>query len=191
MSTNANESRSRSARGGRGRQLRFTFLGCRVGRLLVVGTDAGVCAVALGTSDAALEAALRAQYFAATLKRDDAGLRSWARLVREVVDGSAPSEELPLDLHGTDFQRRVWAELKRMPRGEIRSYSELAAAVGSPRATRAVAKACASNPLAVLVPCHRAVRRDGGLGGYRWGAAIKKKLLGVERAQLDWSGKAP
>jgi AraC family transcriptional regulator of adaptative response/methylated-DNA-[protein]-cysteine methyltransferase len=176
-----------TGRGGGGRRIGFTLVSSAIGRLLVAGTEAGLCAVYLGDAERDLEASFRSDFFAAELRRDDATLKAWARRVRALAEGEGQAEELPLDLSGTPFQRRVWAELRRIPRGQVRTYAQVAAAVGTPKASRSVGHACASNPVALVVPCHRVIRSDGGLGAYRWGMARKKRLLGIERTELDWS----
>jgi AraC family transcriptional regulator of adaptative response/methylated-DNA-[protein]-cysteine methyltransferase len=173
-------------RGGAGMEIRFTVVASPFGRLLVAVTERGVCAVTLGESDSALERALRQQFPAAEITRVDAGADEWlGALVRKVGarvshPGRAAQGELPLDLQGTAFQWRVWQELLRIPAGETRTYTELARAVGRPSAVRAVAGACAANRVAVVVPCHRVIRGDGSLGGYRWGLPRKARLLEEE-----------
>jgi AraC family transcriptional regulator of adaptative response/methylated-DNA-[protein]-cysteine methyltransferase len=175
-------------RGGAGQRVRFETVTSPLGRLLVGATARGVCAVALGDDDAALEAGLRAEFPRADVARDAAGLRPWVEAVLERVRGAPGDPALPIDLRGTAFQLRVWSALRSIPRGETRSYGEIAAAVGAPRAWRAVARACATNPVAIVVPCHRVVRGDGQPGGYRWGAARKRGLLEVERAAVTAAG---
>lgn len=167
--------------GGRLAAIRYTLTDCPLGRLLLAGTDKGVSAVYLGDEDALLEAELRREFPAAALARDDEGLSHWAELVRLHLEGEQPHLDLPLDVRATAFQRRVWQELQRIPRGQTRTYLEVAEALGQPTAARAVARACATNPVSVVVPCHRVVRGDGGLGGYRWGLGRKQKLLDKEK----------
>lgn len=173
-------------RGGAGTTLRHTTLTTPLGELLVAATERGVCAILLGSDETALLAELQREFPAAGHERVDAGRDEWlSRVVAEVhsglgwgdTDGAALP---PFDLRATAFQWRVWQALTRIPRGETRSYSEIAEAIGAPRAARAVARACASNRLAILVPCHRVVREDGSLGGYRWGLARKRRLLARE-----------
>ena len=140
----------------------------------------------LGDTDAELEAALRREYPNAALAHDDDGrLAGWAEALTRSLTESQPHEDLPLDVRATAFQRRVWRELQAIPRGETRSYAQVAAAIGSPTAARAVASACASNPVALAVPCHRVVRGDGSLSGYRWGASRKQALLERERQSQE------
>lgn len=167
-------------RGGRGMSIRFTLADSPFGRLLIGATGRGICAVNLGDDDGALEAGLRREYPNAGIERDDAALREWVETFLPVLDGRSAARELPLDLQATAFQWRVWRALQDIPYGETRSYGEVAAALGRPQAARAVAQACASNHVALVVPCHRVVRGDGAPGGYRWGAERKRRILGRE-----------
>jgi AraC family transcriptional regulator of adaptative response/methylated-DNA-[protein]-cysteine methyltransferase len=168
-------------RGGKGMQIGYTLVDCSLGRMLVAATERGVCAVSLGDVDAVLEAALLSEYPRAEIHRDDSGFAPWVEALREHLNGFRPRLDLPLDIQATAFQRRVWKELQRIPYGETRTYTQVARAIGKPRAVRAVARACATNPVSVLVPCHRVVREDGSLAGYRWGVERKKLLLDKER----------
>ena len=169
-------------RGGEGMDIRWSLVDTRLGRALVAATERGICAVALGDDDAALERELGDEFPRARLQRVDSGRdRFLAPRLRAVADALANGRgSVPVELLGTAFQQRVWAALMRIPAGETRSYAELASELGAPRAVRAVAGACASNKVAVLVPCHRLVRSDGSLGGYRWGLPRKKALLDSE-----------
>lgn len=169
--------------GGAGVLIRFSVVDTSAGALLVAGTSRGVCAVTLGDEARALEADLRREYPAAEIEPADAALAEWMAAVVARVEGR-DAGQVPLDLHGSSFQRRVWEALLRIPRGSTRSYGEIARELGQPTAARAVAGACASNRVAVVVPCHRVVRADGGLGGYRWGMERKKDLLKREAAQV-------
>ncbi len=172
-------------KGGEGMQLRYTIVSSAYGRVLVAATDRGVCAVMLGDRDNALVRDLKSQFPRATRTRVDEGDAWLAQLVTRVAEQvlrPGTAENIPLDLSGTAFQRRVWQALTTIPSGETRTYKQLASAVGKPRAIRAVASACAANRLAVVVPCHRAIRSDGTLGGYRWGLPRKAALLAAERA---------
>lgn len=169
------------ARGGRGAVIGYTTAPTAYGRLLIAATSRGICRVSLGANDAELVADLRREYPDARQRRDDAPLRPLVRRVLRGLDGR-PRAELPLDVRATAFQWRVWTALRRIPVGETRSYQEIAREVGRARATRAVARACAANPVALVIPCHRVVRADGALGGYRWGVARKAQLLAHERA---------
>jgi AraC family transcriptional regulator, regulatory protein of adaptative response / methylated-DNA-[protein]-cysteine methyltransferase len=168
-------------KGGEGVTVGYTIVDCSLGRLLVASTGKGVCAVALSADDQALERHVREEYPAASITRDDESLASWAEEVRAHVDRRQKEMNLPVDMHGTPFQLRVWQELRAIPYGETRTYSEVARSLGRPSAARAVARACATNRVALLIPCHRVVREDGSLGGYRWGLDRKRALLDGER----------
>lgn len=169
--------------GGRGMEVRFTSVPTSIGTLLVAVTDRGVCAVSLGDSASKLERELRDELPNATISRVDHPALAHAvmTIVDQIEGRGTHSAELPVDLLATAFQLRVWQELRRVPYGETRSYGEIAAAIGQPKAVRAVASACARNRVAIVVPCHRVVRNDGASGGYRWGAARKRALLKRER----------
>ncbi|MCA1553215.1 MAG: bifunctional DNA-binding transcriptional regulator/O6-methylguanine-DNA methyltransferase Ada [Chloroflexi bacterium] len=167
--------------GGEGVEIQYDIVDSALGRLMVAATAKGICFVSLGDEDAALERALRAEYPAAHVKRESAPLRGWLEPIVRYVDGEPLTFDLPLDVHATEFQRRVWQRLQAIPYGSTRTYSEIARALGNPKANRAVAQACATNPVSLVIPCHRVVRSDGGLGGYRWGLERKQKLLEQER----------
>jgi len=171
-------------RGGRGMGIRYTIVNCPLGRLLVAATEKGVCAVSIGKSDEVLEVALSGEYPAAEIDRDKTGLRDYVTALLEYFDGKQPYLDLPLDLQVTAFQWRVYEALRTIPYGDTRTYGEVAGAIGLPRAVRAVARACATNPAAIVIPCHRVVRKEGGPGGYRWGLKRKKTLLAKERGQV-------
>lgn len=167
--------------GGQGEAIRHATGASSLGQVLVAATEMGICAILLGCDAAALEADLARRFPKATLHRDPA----FAELLRAVVatvDAPGNSMGLPLDIRGTAFQRRVWEVLQAIPAGQTRSYSDIAEALGMPRAVRAVASACAANRIAVAIPCHRAVARDGSLAGYRWGLDRKAALLARERS---------
>ncbi|MBI2537873.1 MAG: methylated-DNA--[protein]-cysteine S-methyltransferase [Gemmatimonadetes bacterium] len=164
-------------RGGVGARIGYTLVDTSLGPLLVAGTERGLCAVRFGDREAALTHGLREEFPEAELVRDDPRVNLWARVVQAQVNGLKPSSLVPLDVQATAFQWRVWRELRRIPLGQRRTYRDIATAIGRPRATRAVARACATNPAAVAIPCHRVVREDGGLGGYRWGVERKQALL--------------
>jgi AraC family transcriptional regulator of adaptative response/methylated-DNA-[protein]-cysteine methyltransferase len=170
--------------GGAGKRIAFTTTDCSLGKLLVAATEQGLCAVRLGDSSAGLEQELRSEFHAADLVRDDAGMARFVDVILSIMETGNTAVDLPLDIRATAFQRRVWDVLRRIPAGQTRSYREVAKQMGEPSSFRAVARACASNPVAVVIPCHRVVRSDGELSGYRWGAERKRKLLQRERSQL-------
>lgn len=167
-------------RGASGVEIGYSIVASPLGRLLVAGTATGICAVKLGDSDAALERDLRSEFPGAVLSRDRLVPRPWLTAIVERLRGSQRELDLPLEVRGTAFQWRVWRALQQIPPGETRSYSEVAAAIGQPTAVRAVAQACASNPVCLVVPCHRVVPKSGDSGGYRWGAERKRRLLALE-----------
>ncbi|HJZ49262.1 MAG TPA: bifunctional DNA-binding transcriptional regulator/O6-methylguanine-DNA methyltransferase Ada [Roseiflexaceae bacterium] len=170
-------------RGGAGAQIGYTIADSPLGRLLVAATERGVCFVSLADDDAALETALTNEFPAAEIRRDDAVLgRSVDALVRH-LSGEQQQLDLPLDVCATAFQRRVWETLRAIPFGETRSYRQVAEALGQPTAARAVARACATNPVALVIPCHRVVGEGGDLRGYRWGVGRKHALLKREEAE--------
>ncbi|MEO8366968.1 MAG: methylated-DNA--[protein]-cysteine S-methyltransferase [Pseudoxanthomonas sp.] len=170
--------------GGAGMEIRWSLVDTVLGKALVAATERGICAVELGDDVSALEQRLREEFPRATLQRVDTGnddfLAPRLRAVAERLSGQ--DSAVPVDLVGTAFQKRVWDALMKIPVGQTRSYAELADALGAPKAARAVASACARNRIAVVVPCHRIIRGDGSLGGYRWGLPIKQVLLERERA---------
>jgi AraC family transcriptional regulator, regulatory protein of adaptative response / methylated-DNA-[protein]-cysteine methyltransferase len=180
-------------RGGAGMQIHYAIVGSPLGRLLVGATDRGISALYLGESDGMLRAALRKEYPSADLFVDSAahGLKShggtargslgeWVSKILAHLRGHEPHLDLPTDVQATAFQRRVWEELRKIPYGATKTYTEVARAIGRPAAIRAVARACATNPVSVVVPCHRVVRQDGNLAGYRWGINRKRALLEKE-----------
>ena len=171
---------SRYRKQGSGVTIRYSIAETAVGRLLLAATARGICSIRFGSSETALEVALRREYPQAEIVRTDKQLASWVRAVRDRIRGQSAGS-LPLDIRATAFQRLVWEELRAIPSGATRSYGEIAKRIGQPRAARAVARACATNPVAVAIPCHRVVREDGALGGYRWGIQRKQKLLDLEK----------
>jgi AraC family transcriptional regulator, regulatory protein of adaptative response / methylated-DNA-[protein]-cysteine methyltransferase len=162
--------------------IRYATAAADLGRVLVAATENGLCWIALGDSDEELLAALCAQHPAAELRPADAEFAGWFASALAALETPQAACEVPLALEGSAFQQQVWQALRDIPAGQTTSYSRLAAKLGKPQATRAVARACAANRLAVLVPCHRVVAADGSLAGYRWGLARKKALLARERA---------
>ena len=170
--------------GGVDTSLHWTVRATRFGELLLAATERGVCCLRFGDAPAALEADLRRSFPRAAIvpaRRSDA-VTGWVRALEAHFADRAPLPDLPLDLRGTAFQAGVWEALRRIASGTVRTYAEVAAAVNRPRAVRAAASACANNPVAYLIPCHRVLRSDGGLGGYRWGIERKAALLAWEQA---------
>jgi AraC family transcriptional regulator of adaptative response/methylated-DNA-[protein]-cysteine methyltransferase len=168
--------------GGRGVRIHFTVTSTPMGSMLLAATERGVCAVSFGDDGGALEAALRGEYPAAQVERSDELLAEWAGAVAQFAAGERQALDLPLDLRATAFQLRVWRALREIPFGGTRSYAQVAESIGQPTAARAVARACASNRVALAIPCHRVVPAAGGVGGYRWGTDRKRRLLAQEHA---------
>jgi len=166
---------------GRGERISYATFSFPIGKVLLAATSQGVCAVKLGGEAAALERLLAEEFSAAELVEDRGALAAARAAIAGFLRGEAALARVPLDIRGTVFQRRVWDALRRIPRGETRSYADIARSIGAPRAVRAVGSACGANPVALIVPCHRAVRADGALGGYAWGLARKKQLLEIEK----------
>jgi len=164
---------------GKGQRITYCAFASPLGTVLLAATDKGLCSVKLGNDAALLQRLLREEFSEAELLEDS--LTELKQKILAFIAGEASLARLPLDVRGTVFQRRVWDELRRIPRGETRTYGEIARAIGAPAAVRAVGSACGANPVALVVPCHRAVRTDGGLGGYAWGVRRKKKLLALEK----------
>lgn len=165
---------------GKGASIAFTIADSPFDRLLVAATERGVCSVRIGSDDVGLETHLRDEFSAAAVARDDDLLKAAVDEVLRRVDGDTPLREVPLDMRGTAFQLKVWRELLRIPRGETRTYGEVADAVGSPGGARAVGQACGINPVAFVVPCHRVIAANGGLGGYAFGLDVKRRILDGE-----------
>ena len=173
-------------RAGEGMKIKYRVVDSPLGRLLVARTSNGVCHLSLGDGDAVQEEALRHEYSAAEILRDEGKPDPWTREVLDYLAGRATQlGDIPLDVAGTNFQHRVWRELQAIPRGSTRSYEDVARSIGQPTAARAVSRACATNPVSLIIPCHRVVRKRGGLGGYRWGIERKKRLLEAEGALQD------
>ncbi|HWC17171.1 MAG TPA: bifunctional DNA-binding transcriptional regulator/O6-methylguanine-DNA methyltransferase Ada [Terriglobales bacterium] len=172
------------SRGGDGARIRYAIAPYSAGRALLAVTDKGVCSVKLGDDPQRLRRELEGEYPKAELLQTDDELREWMSNLLRRLEGEVDLPELPLDVRATAFQRRVYQELKRIPAGETRTYSQIAKRLGGESGRRAVAKACATNNVAVLIPCHRVVRTDGGMGGYRWGINRKEELLAREREKI-------
>ncbi len=161
--------------------IRYTIAGSPLGRMMIAATGQGICAIQFADSDQELQQGLMREFPFATRRRDDKAMSQYRENLNRLIAGQETNPSLPLDIRATAFQRRVWEALQKIPCGETRSYSAVAQKIGMPKATRAVARACATNPVAVAIPCHRVVRQDGGLGGYRWGIERKKQLLAMEK----------
>ena len=172
-------------KGGKGMKLGYTIANAKLGKVLVAATERGVSAVYLGDSDTKLLGELHEEYPKAEIVPAKNGLEKWVKEVVSRTEGNPPKRELPLDLLATAFQRRVWQELQRIPLGKTRTYAQVARALGKPSASRAVARACATNPVSIVVPCHRVIRGDGNLAGYRWGIDRKQQLLKTEQAEAS------
>jgi AraC family transcriptional regulator of adaptative response/methylated-DNA-[protein]-cysteine methyltransferase len=172
-------------RGAMAAVVRYTIAASPLGRMLVAATDKGICAIQFAATDEELQQGLMREFPFAARRRDDAAMAEWTHSLERLIDGHDATPSLPLDIRATAFQRRVWEYLQRIPRGETRSYSEVARKIGMPKATRAVARACATNPVALAIPCHRVVREDGDLGGYRWGLNRKEQLLAMEQESFS------
>jgi AraC family transcriptional regulator of adaptative response/methylated-DNA-[protein]-cysteine methyltransferase len=169
-------------KGGMGMKIGYTIAKSPLGKVLVAATERGVSAVYLGDAENAMIAELREEYPRAEIAPATDSFQRWVREIVQRIEGKKPQMELPLDLQATAFQRRVWQELQRIPRGRTRTYSQVARSLGQPKAVRAVARACATNPVSIVVPCHRVISEDGTLAGYRWGLSRKERLLAEERA---------
>jgi AraC family transcriptional regulator, regulatory protein of adaptative response / methylated-DNA-[protein]-cysteine methyltransferase len=171
---------------GDGAEIVCSIVDSALGRLLVAGTQRGICFAAMGETDAVLVAELRGDYPRATIRfadpsrREDSRVGRWADALAAYVAGRSKMPAPPMDIRGTPFQFSVWEQLRAIPAGETRSYSEIARRIGRPRAIRAVGTANGANPISIIIPCHRAIRSSGHLGGYRWGLERKRKLLEME-----------
>jgi AraC family transcriptional regulator, regulatory protein of adaptative response / methylated-DNA-[protein]-cysteine methyltransferase len=168
-------------RGAIAASIRYTCADSPLGRMLIAATDKGICAIQFARSDDELIEGLKHEFPFAVRKPDDSGLKQWAEALLSKMAGNKLDSALPLDIRATAFQRQVWTYLQSIPFGATRSYRDVAKAIGQPTASRAVARACATNPVAVAIPCHRVVRKDGNISGYRWGVQRKKRLLALEQ----------
>jgi len=175
--------------------IKYAIVATPLGHALVAGTTRGACSVRLGDDAEALAAELRAEFPDARVEEDGEGLSAWTAAIGRHLAGDPAPLDLPLDLRATAFQRRVWDALRAIPPGTMRSYTDIALGLGQPTAVRAVARACATNPVALVIPCHRVLRTDGSLGGYRWGVERKRELIererGVSRAEPAETPRAP
>jgi AraC family transcriptional regulator, regulatory protein of adaptative response / methylated-DNA-[protein]-cysteine methyltransferase len=172
-------------RGAVAAAIRYACVDSPLGRMLIAATERGICAIQFAPSDGELIEGLKREFPFATRKPDEGGLQAWVAVLLDKMTGRELNADLPLDIRATAFQRRVWTYLQSIPFGSTRSYGEVAKAIGQPTASRAVARACATNPVAVAIPCHRVVREDGNISGYRWGVERKKTLLGMERERTE------
>ncbi|MGC2195052.1 MAG: bifunctional DNA-binding transcriptional regulator/O6-methylguanine-DNA methyltransferase Ada [Terriglobales bacterium] len=168
-------------RGAIAATIRYTCTDSPLGRMLVAATEKGICAIQFAETDDELTEGLKREFPFAVRKRDDESMQSWTGTLLRQIAGHKLNRSLPLDIQATAFQRRVWAHLQSLPFGATQTYGEVAKAIGQPGAARAVARACATNRIAVAIPCHRVVREDGEMGGYRWGVERKKALLQLEQ----------
>jgi AraC family transcriptional regulator, regulatory protein of adaptative response / methylated-DNA-[protein]-cysteine methyltransferase len=168
-------------RGAIASSIRYTCADSPLGRMLVAATERGICSIQFGRSDGELIEGLKREFPFAARKSDDHGLKSWVDALLEHMRGKNPDSSLPIDIRATAFQRQVWTYLQSIPFGATKSYGQVAKAIGRPSAVRAVARACATNPVPLVIPCHRVVRGDGSMGGYRWGIERKRTLLEMEQ----------
>jgi AraC family transcriptional regulator, regulatory protein of adaptative response / methylated-DNA-[protein]-cysteine methyltransferase len=178
---------ARYGKQGSGVTIHYSIAPTPIGKMLLAATEQGVCSIHFGDRREKLEQDLRSEYPKAEIVRADGKLQPQVKALEAIIQGESTAS-LPLDIQATAFQRRVWEALQAIPRGATKSYSKIAAEIGHPKAARAVARACATNPVAVAIPCHRVVREDGALGGYRWGVERKKKLLALEAAMDGGNG---
>jgi AraC family transcriptional regulator of adaptative response/methylated-DNA-[protein]-cysteine methyltransferase len=172
-------------RSGRGVNIKYTIVDSPLGRLLVAVTERGVCSVTMGDRDIQLEKTLKSEFSEANIERTDSALRKTVAAILNHLSSTGPHLDLPLDIRATAFQRQVWEKLRTIPVGQTMSYGQVAKSLGNPGAVRAVGRACATNPIAVVIPCHRVVREDKSLGGYRWGLERKRRLLETEKARAS------
>ena len=171
-------------RGGEGLRIRYSIIDSPLGRLLVAATEKGVCGVCIGDSDAFVERSLAEDYPSAILYRSDEELKKWTGAFMKYFDGEHFALNVPLDVKATAFQSRVWKIIQSIPFGKTTTYGKIAQELGEPEASRAVARACATNPVALVIPCHRVIGKDGNLHGYRWGKKRKQTLLKLEQAAV-------
>jgi AraC family transcriptional regulator of adaptative response/methylated-DNA-[protein]-cysteine methyltransferase len=170
-------------KGGKGVKINYTIVDSPLGKMMVAATERGICAVSFGDDEESLTNELAEEFFAADIDENDTGLTDAVKAILRSLDGEKTILTLPLDLRASAFQMRVWSELRKIPYGETRTYGEIAKAVGNPKAVRAVARACATNPVALVNPCHRVIGSNGKLSGYRWGIDRKKQILDWERGR--------
>lgn len=167
-------------KGGKNMIINYTIVPCSMGYLLVATTKQGICSVKLGDTKSELESILYKDFHQAELIFDSGTHQDWVKIILTFIDGNQPHLDLPLDIRGTAFQKQVWEALQKIPYGETSTYKNIANQINKPKSVRAVGNACGANPTALIVPCHRVIKNDGSLGGYRWGIERKKKLLNLE-----------
>jgi len=172
-------------KGGKGMNIDYTIVDSKLGKLLVARTAKGICAVSFGDNAVELKRELESEFFAAAIQENDAALKDAVTAILKSLDGETAILNLPLDLRASAFQMRVWAELRKIPYGETRSYAQVAASLGTPKSFRAVARACATNPVALVTPCHRVISSGGKLSGYKWGIDRKAELLKQEKENVQ------
>ena len=172
-------------KGGKGMKISYTVTDSPIGKMLVAATERGICAVSFGESSEELKDELKTEFFAAEVKENESQLKQAVEAILRGLEGERTILTLPLDLRASAFQIRVWSELRKIPYGETRSYAQIAEAIGNPKAVRAVARACATNPVAIVNPCHRVIGSDGKLSGYRWGIERKKQILEKEAKRSE------
>jgi AraC family transcriptional regulator, regulatory protein of adaptative response / methylated-DNA-[protein]-cysteine methyltransferase len=168
-------------RGGAGMRIMYSTIASPIGQVLIAATDNGICSVKIGSSESSLVSELKGEYPSAAIEANRKPRSEWVKAIAKHLRGDEPALDLPIDVQATAFQWKVWRALQRIPYGERRAYAEVAKSIGRPKAVRAVARACATNPVALVVPCHRVVPAAGGIGGYRWGAGCKERLLSTEQ----------
>lgn len=168
---------------GKGQKIYYSVVKCPLGLLLLAATKKGVCAVRIGDSRQDLVEELKNEFKNADINETNSELSEWPQMLINYLAGSTPWPKLPYDVKATAFQRKIWGHLRTIPEGQTMHYSEIASAIGQPNAARAVARACATNPVAIVIPCHRVVPKAGGVGGYRWGPERKTKLLAMEQSK--------
>ena len=171
-------------KGGKDMKINYTIVDSRLGKLMVARTEKGICSVSFGDTAEELTRELTSEFFAAEIEEKDADLQEAVNAILKSLDGETAILNLPLDLRASAFQMRVWAELRKIPYGETRSYAQVAASLGEPKSFRAVARACATNPVALVNPCHRVISAAGKLSGYKWGIERKAKLLKQEKESV-------
>ncbi len=169
--------------GGKNHQIWYSLVSCALGMMLIAATEKGICSVQLGDDENALRIKLAQEFHGADLIESDKQLTKWTQVLVDYLAGQAAWPMLPYDLKATAFQRKVWDHLRTIPAGQTYNYSDVANALGQPKAARAVARACATNPVALVIPCHRIIPKSGGVGGYRWAAERKQKLLELEQSE--------